>query len=81
MASTFLTQIVGPRNDRATSLRYAERFCELPFNKLDPGFSLKLRQLLGFLNQRLLLRWAWTTDIVNKHIQTSRGQRLQRCTY
>ena len=41
----FLSQIVNLRNDRATRLRYAESFFAFLLGKLDPGFSLKLRQL------------------------------------
>ena len=65
--ASILSQMVDPRNDRATRLRYAERFFELLLGNMDPGFSLKLRQLvthpthlLGFfLYPHFLLWWAW----------------------
>ena len=91
------SQIVDPRNDCATRLRYPEGFCEFLLCKLDPGFFLlkllhlvtHLSQLLGSLYQRFLLRWAsayrlsssqieFVCNMINEHIQTSRGPRVHR---
>ena len=50
-------------------------FFEFPLGKVDPGFSLELRQeatqpwlLLGSLFQRFLLHWAWVSTTQTKFV-------------